>query len=134
MNANERTAKLDVRSRLSTLWILVLFNMVFADIVGFMNPGALEGIMKGQTGFEITQGLLVVFAVLLEIPIAMIFLSRVLNRRASQLANTAAVVLTVLFVIGGRSEHLSYLFFATIEVLSMLLILWFAWTWPKQEA
>ena len=134
MNTNEKTAKLDVRSKLSALWILVVFNMVFADIVGFMNPGALEGIMKGQTGFEITQGLLVVFAVLLEIPIAMILLSRVLNRRANQLANTAAVVLTTLFVIGGRSEHLSYVFFATIEVLSMLLILRFAWTWPKQEA
>ena len=135
MNANERTAKLDVRSKLSTLWILVLFNMIFADIVGFMNPGALERIIRGEeAAFEITQGLLVVFAVLLEIPIAMILLSRVLNRRANQLANTAAVVLTILFVIGARSEYLSYLFFATVEVVSMLLILWFAWTWPKQEA
>jgi Sec-independent protein secretion pathway component TatC len=134
MNTNDRTAKFDVRSKLSTLWILVMFNMIFADVIGFMNPGALEEIMKGETGFEITQGLLVVFAVLVEIPIAMVLLSRVLNRRANQLANSAAVVLTTLFVIGGRSEHLSYLFFATIEVLSMLLILWFAWSWPKQEA
>ena len=125
---------MDVRSKLSTLWIVVLFNMVFADIVGFMNPGALESIIAGQTGFQITQGLLVVFAVLLEIPIVMIYLSRALNRRASQLANTGAVVLTVVFVIGGRSEHLSYLFFATVEVVAMLLILWFAWAWPKQEA
>src|SRR4030067_1957865 len=99
MNTNEKPAKLDVRSKLSTLWILVMFNMVFADVVGFMNPGALEAIMKGETGFTITQGLLVVFAVFLEIPIAMIFLSRVLNRRANQLANSAAVVLTILFVI-----------------------------------
>src|SRR3989304_3612950 len=106
MNTNEKPAKLDVRSKLSTLWILVMFNMVFADVVGFMNPGALEEIMKGQTGFEITQALLVAFAVLLEIPIAMIFLSRVLNRRPSQLANTAVVVLTILFVIGGGSETL----------------------------
>ena len=135
MNANERIARLDVRSKLSTLCILVLFNMVFADVVGFMNPGALERIIGGEeAAFEITQGLLVVFAVLLEIPIAMILLSRVLNRRANQLANTAAVVLTILFVIGGRSEYLSYLFFATMEVVFMLLILWFAWTWPKQEA
>lgn len=135
MNEKERTAKLDVRSKLSTLWILVLFNMVFADIVGFMNPGALERIIGGEeAAFEITQGLLVVFAVLLEIPIGMILLSRVLNRRANRLANTAAVVLTILFVIGARSEYLSYLFFATVEVVSMLLILWFAWTWPKQEA
>ena len=134
MNTIEKTAKLDVRSKLSTLWILVLFNMVFADIVGFMNPGALEGIMTGATGFEITQGLLLVFAVLLEIPIAMIFLSRALNRKANQLANSVAVVLTALFVIVGGRVYLSYLFFATIEVVSMLLILWFAWTWPKQDA
>ena len=54
MNTNEKTAKLDVRSKLSTLWILVMFNMAFADIIGFMNPGALETIVKGATGFEIT--------------------------------------------------------------------------------
>ena len=61
MNTSEKTAKFDVGSKLSTLWILVLFNMVFADIVGFMNPGALEGIMRGATGFEITQELLFCF-------------------------------------------------------------------------
>jgi hypothetical protein len=44
-----------------------------------MNPGVLENIMKGAVGVEITQELLLVFSVLLEIPIAMIFLSRVLK-------------------------------------------------------
>jgi Sec-independent protein secretion pathway component TatC len=134
MNTIEKTARFDVRSKLSTLWIVVLFNMVFADIVGFMNPGALEGIMRGATGFEITQGLLVVFAVLLEIPIAMIFLSRVLPRRANQWANTAAAVITILFVIVGRSNYLSYFFFAAVEVALMLLFVWYAWTWHKEEA
>ncbi|MCB0204557.1 MAG: hypothetical protein KDH89_07035 [Anaerolineae bacterium] len=134
MNTNEKTAKFDVRSKLSTLWILVMFNMVFADVVGFMNPGSLEKIITGDTGFEVTQGLLLVFAVLIEIPIAMIYLSRALNRRANQLVNTAAVVLTVLFIVGGGSSYLSYLFFASVEIVLMLLILWFAWTWPKQEA
>lgn len=134
MNTNEKTAKFDVRSKLSTLWILVMFNMVFADVVGFMNPGALEKIITGDTGFEVTQGLLLIFAVLIEIPIAMIYLSRALNRRANQLVNTAAVVLTVLFIVGGGSSYLSYLFFAIVEIVLMLSILWFAWTWPKQEA
>ncbi len=118
---------------LSVLWIFVLFNMVFAEFVGFMTPGALEAIMAGATGFEITQGLLLVFAMLLEIPIAMIILSRVLNRRANQFVNTVAVVLTILFVLAGGSSYLSYLFFATIEVVTMLLVLRVAWTWPKAE-
>jgi Sec-independent protein secretion pathway component TatC len=134
MNTSEKTAVFDVRSKISTLWIVVLFNMVFADIVGCMNPGALEGIMRGETGFEITQGLLLVFAVLLEIPIAMIFLSRVLPRKANQWANTIAAVITALFVIVGRSNHLSYFFFAAIEIASMVLIVLYAWTWHKEEA
>jgi hypothetical protein len=134
MNTIEKTARLDVRSKISTLWIVVLFNMVFADIVGFMNPGALEGIMRGATGFQITQGLLVVFAVLLEIPIAMIFLSRALTRRANQWANSVAAVVTILFVIVGRSNYLSYSFFAAIETALMLLIVWYTWTWHKEEA
>jgi len=37
----------DIRERLSHLWIFVLFNMIFADILGFMNPGDLEAILNG---------------------------------------------------------------------------------------
>lgn len=123
-----------MKVKLSTLWVFVMFNMVFADIVGFMNPGALEKIMTGAVGFEITQELLLVFSILLEIPIAMIFLSRVLKYRANRWANIVAGVITILFVIGGGSTYLSYIFFATVEVVCMLLIVWYAWKWPKQEA
>ena len=125
---------MDMNVKLSTLWIVVMFNMVFADIVGFMNPGALEDIMTGAVGMEITQEVLLVFSVLLEIPIAMILLSRVLKYRANRRANIVAGVITILFVIGGGSTYLSYLFFATIEVLCMLLIIWYAWNWTPQEA
>lgn len=134
MNTLEKTAKMDMKVKLSTLWIVVMFNMVFADIVGFMNPGALEEIMTGAVGFEITQELLLVFSILLEIPIAMILLSRVLKYRANRRANIVAGIITILFVIGGGSTYLSYIFFATIEVVCLLLIIWYAWNWPKQEA
>jgi len=129
MNTNEKTPKMDMKVKLSTLWIFVMFNMVFADIVGFMNPGALEEIITGAVGFEITQELLLVFSILLEIPIAMILLSRVLKYRANRRANIAAGVITILFVIGAGSAYLSYIFFATIEVVCMLLIVWYAWNW-----
>jgi Sec-independent protein secretion pathway component TatC len=134
MNTNDKTAKMDMKVKLSTLWIFVMFNMVFADIVGFMNPGALKDIMTGAVGLEITQELLLVFSILLEIPIAMILLSRILKYRANRWANIVAGVITILFVIGGGSTYLSYIFFATVEVACMVLIIWYAWNWPKQEA
>lgn len=116
---------MDMKSKLSTLWIFVMFNMVFADIVGFLNPGTLEEMMA----MEPSQGFLLVFSILLEIPIAMIVLSRILEYKANRWANIIAGAITILWVIGGGNASVSYIFFATIEVACMLLIIWYAWTW-----
>ena len=117
----------DMRTRLSTLWVVVMFNMVFADILTFTKPGALEELWAGQAGVQITDGLLLVFAVLLEIPIAMIVLSRILKPEANRWANTAAAVITTLFVVGGGSIDSHYLFFAAVEIACMALIVWSVW-------
>jgi hypothetical protein len=118
----------DMGTRISTLWIVVMFNMAFADIVGFIQPGALEGV-AGPGGVQITQGLLLVFALLLEIPLAMIFLSRILKPGANRWANTVAAVITSVFVVGGGSMELPfYAFFAIVEVACMALIVWSVWS------
>ena len=114
-------------TKLSTLWVVVMFNMVFADILTFIKPGALQELWAGQAGVHITPGLLLVFAVLLEISIAMIWLSRILKPEANRWANTAAAVITTLFVVGGGSIDLHYVFFASVEVACMALIVRFVW-------
>jgi len=124
----------DIKVRLSTLWVVVLFNMVFADIVGFMTPGELEKIIAGDVGIQITQELLLLFSLLLEIPIAMVFLSRVLTRQVNRWTNILAAIITIMFVIGGGSSYLSYLFFASVEVVCLLAIVWFSWRWADEEA
>jgi hypothetical protein len=131
MNTSKKTTGMeDMKIKLSTLWVFVMFNMVFADIVGFLNPGALEEMIAMKPA----QGLLLVFSILLEIPIAMIVLSRLLKYRANRWANIIAGVITILYVIGGGNTSVSYIFFATIEVACMLLIVWYAWKWTEQEA
>ena len=123
----------DNRTRLSTLWVVVMFNMVFADILTFIKPGALQELWAGQAGVQITPGLLLVFAVLLEIPIAMIFVSRILKPEANRWANTAAAVITTLFVVGGGSIDLHYVFFATVEIACMALIVRSVWAQRASE-
>lgn len=45
----------DRKVMLSTLWVVVMINMIFADILSFMIPGALEEIMTGSAApFPIT--------------------------------------------------------------------------------
>jgi hypothetical protein len=125
---------MNIREKLSTLWIVVMFCMTFADIVGFMTPGALEEIInQSAASFPITQEIMLVFSVLLAIPIVMIYLSRVLKYPANRWANIIAGVVTILFVTGLGSADLSYIFFAAIEVVCMLLIIWSAWKWSEQE-
>jgi len=120
----------DIKVRLSTLWIFVMFNMVFADIVGLLNPGTLEEMMAMKPA----QGVLLVFSILLEIPIAMIVLSRLLRHKANRWANIVAGAVTILWVIGGGNMSISYMFFATVEVASMVLIIWYAWKWTEYES
>lgn len=124
----------NVGTRISTLWIVVLFNMIYADILAFEVPGFMQKLWAGEMGVEITPTVLLVFAVLLEIPIGMIFLSRVLKPAANRWVNTAAAVVTAAFVVGGGTTYLHAIFFAAVEVACLALIVWSVWAKRRSEA
>ena len=124
----------NVGTRISTLWIVVMFNMIYADILAFEIPGFMQKLWAGEMGVHITPALLLVFAVLLEIPIAMIFLSRILKPVANRWANTVAAVVTAAFVIGGGTAYLHAVFFAAVEVACLALIVWSVWARRSSEA
>ena len=131
MNANETTVKMDMKVKFSLLWIVVMFNVVMADIFGF----GLELMSGPQTQeFQASQVQMLIFAVIMEIPIAMIFLSRVLKYGVNRWANIIASVITIAFVILGGSAELHYYFFAAVEIVCILLIIVYAWKWSHQEA
>jgi hypothetical protein len=113
----------DVKLKIILLWVVISIDMIFADIFSFMF----------LTEFPVTQEMMLVMAMILEIPIAMIFLSWVLKDKANRLANIIASAITIPFIIAGGSEFLHYYFFATIEIVCIALIIWYAWKWPKQE-
>jgi hypothetical protein len=130
---------MNMKEKLSLLWIFALLNYIYADIHSFIDPATLKQIMTGYVGsFHITQGFLLGSAILIETAIAMILLSRVLKYRANRWANmiagvihTAAVSASI-FV--GEAPALYYVFFGTIEIVCTLLIVWYAWKWPNPEA
>jgi len=126
---------MDIKAKLSLLWIFVTVNYIFCDVFTLMYPEGLKQIMSGTVGsVELTQGFLLMFAVIMEIPMVMIVLSRVLKYRPNRLANIAAgMILTLiqawsLFV---DVPTLHYVFFSVIEISTTLLIVWLAWKWSK---
>jgi hypothetical protein len=140
---NKITEMKDRKVILSTLWIFAMFNYVYADILTlYFNPvlqkEATKQLLSGHVGsLQITQGFVLVGAVLMETAIAMVLLSRVLKYRANRWANifvgviqTASVAWTLT---GPLYSNLFYAFFATIEIACTLFIVWYAWTWPHPE-
>jgi len=133
-----KDVQIDVKIKLSALWIVLMFCYTYADILGFYAPGNLEELISGEiAGIQMNQGMLFGSAILMAIPSVMIFLPLILKARANRLANIIAgivymVVLVSTFFTGRNPAY--YLFFAALKAILLGLILWFAWKWPKTEA
>jgi len=123
------TSDKDARARLSWMWVFVMLNMIFADILTFMKADVLKQFMEGRAEqVVITPEFLLLAAVVTEIPIAMVVLSQLLPERANRWTNMVAAVLTVAYVWGGgllTAPH--YIFFAGVQTAACLYIAWFAW-------
>jgi hypothetical protein len=119
----------DLRARLSTLWIVVMLNMIYADILSFLRPELLRGLMTTgyAEGVRVTTPLLVASAIMVEIPIVMVWLARTANPTLNRRASFVAIPLTVAFIIGGGSTSPHYLFLATIELVCLAAILRHVW-------
>ncbi len=124
----------DAKLAMSTLWIVIMFNMIFADVLTLFIQDNLLEIIDGTTPVEITPMLMFYMALIIEIPIIMIFLSRFLKYRLNRILNIIAATITILFVIGGWSMDPHYLAFAVVEVLAALVIIKTAWQWSEKEA
>src|SRR5512135_184938 len=81
---------------LSTLWIFAVLNYIYADIYSLsfnpvLQPDVAKRFAEGYAGgIQITQGFVLVTAILMESAIAMVLLSRVLPYRANRWANILA--------------------------------------------
>ena len=120
---------------LSIIWVFVLMNMIYADIFNTMKPSYLAELEYVSSAFP--EGLILLFAIFMEIPIIMIPLAGLLDRKHNRLAHYIAVPLSILWVVVpsilSSGTPMSYLFFATIEVIAMLLSLYVAWSWPAEK-
>ena len=128
------TKKIDTKVLLSTLWIVVMINMLKADILSLNIPGAAEEVARtsASAGASIPQ-LMLIGAIMGQLGIAMIVLSRVLKHGINRWANIVVGIVTIAYIWGGMASYPHYIFIATVETLCLLLIIGFAWTWRNVE-
>lgn len=128
------TGRIDVKVLLSTLWIVVMINMLKADILSLNIPDAAEEVARtaASTGASIPQ-LMLGAAIMGQLAIAMIVLSRVLNYGINRWVNIVVGIITIAYIWGGMASYPHYLFIAGVETLCLLLIIWNAWKWRNVE-
>lgn len=126
-----------LRSKLSTVWIVATLNYLYCDVVTLMDPALLKQFLAGDIGsVRISQGFLLGAGILVEIPIAMVLLSRILGDRRNRIANlVAGTTMTAVQVLSlaVKTPALYYIFFSVIEIACTSAIVWYAWKWRSDE-
>jgi cyanate permease len=102
-----------------------------------MDKDLLNGFLSGSVnGLSITQGFLLGAAVLVEIPMIMVLLSRILRYKANRVANLVAAAIMTIVQIGtlfmGRST-MYYWFCSVFEIAATASIFYIAWRWRETE-
>lgn len=141
MDSNKKTTelediKINVKLKISALWIAMMFIFAYVDIFGFFRQDIIDGIMVGKVAtFQINQVFLFLTTLYIVIASIMVFLSLVLKPNVNRWTNIIVSVLYIVTILGScMGETWAYYIFGSIlECLLLLMIILYAWKWPKQE-
>jgi hypothetical protein len=130
MNTIKSTTGIDPRVKLSLLWIFVIINMAYADILSLMDPASIiRGIMVGN---PLPAGGLLAGAIVMETSFVMVILPWILNYKVNRWVSAVIGAFMILQIVNG-GHGLYYVFFETVEVACIALIIWFSWKWTNPE-
>jgi hypothetical protein len=125
--------RVPTRTKLSALWIATMFLYVYVDIVGFYEPGTIDGILAGRVWtLDITPAWALGALILMAVPILMVALSVVLPAGAARWTNLVVAPLFVVVSLGNAigETWLYYWVGAVVEAALLLLVVRYAWAWP----
>jgi len=144
MNSNKKTrraledVKVNVKVKLSVLWIALMFFYLYNDVLSFFRRDIVEEVLSGEMGgMQIGQTFLFGAAILMAIPIFMVFLSVSLPARANRWTNIIVGIFHVIVLLATQlvpgETWVNYRLYEILEAVFIALIVWTAWRWPKQE-
>jgi len=122
----------DRRLTLSVLWVFVLFNYLYADIlILVLRPGAYEAVVARMSP-ALMLGVTLFFELFLAMPLLAWVLGHAANRWVNILTGVAGT-LWVATTVGPRQPP-AYLAICAVEMIATAFIAWYAWTWRTPEA
>lgn len=121
-----------IRIKLSGLWVALMLTYLLGDVLRIFSGDFAAGEVSG---LEITQTMYLGMAVLMVIPILMVFLSLTLPPKANRWANIILAIFFFIFNLIGLPTYPSAYdqFLIVVGLVFNLLTVLYAWKWPKKE-
>ena len=118
----------DVQIRLSGLWVALMLTYLLGDVLRIFSGDFKEGEIGG---LKVTQAMWLGIAILMVIPIVMVFLSLTLKNPANRWANIiVAIVFFAFNLIGLPTYPSAYDKFLIVVGLGFnVATVWYAWRW-----
>lgn len=123
----------DIRLRLSALWIAMLFIFAYVDLFSLYRPDVRADLENEKIFvFDINQTFLFGVTLYIIIPSLMVYLTLVMGRHLSRIVNMTAAAIYALTIVGSAVGEWNYFILGSIvEALLLAVVVHHAWTWPQ---
>jgi hypothetical protein len=118
----------DTRITLSGLWVALMLTYLLGDVLRIFAGDSESGKIAG--GFQPTQGMWLLIAGIMLIPIVMVVLTLTLKYPAIRWANIIVAIFFVVFNLFGLPYKGAYdNFLIIVSFVFNALTVWYAWNW-----
>jgi hypothetical protein len=117
-----------VRIKLSGLWVALMLTYLLGDVLRIFSGDFQAGQVSGM---QVTQAMYLALAILLVLPIFMVFLSLTVRYPVIRWANIVVAILLFGFNLIGLPTYPSLYdkFLIVIGLVFNVLTVWYAWRW-----
>ena len=118
----------EIKIKLAALWVVLMLTYLLGDVMRIFSGDFSAGEIGGM---QITQVMYLGMAVLMVIPIVMVFLSLTLNHPVNRWANLIVAIFFLIFNLIGLPTYPSAYdkFLIVIGLVFNVLTVWYAWKW-----
>jgi hypothetical protein len=130
--------KINIKIKLSILWTSLMSLYIYGDYFELYAPDKVQKLIDGN-GILDSPTKLLLASIMLAIPSLMIFLSILLKPEINRWLNIIFGFFFTLLVIAVASTALYkwytfYVLYAILEATLTIMIVYYAWKWPKKVA
>jgi len=125
----------DVRIRISALWVAMLFIFAYVDLFSLYRPDFRADLAEGKVFvFDVNQTFLLFVTAYIIIPSVLVYLSLVLRRPVNRAVNLVAAAIYGITIVGSAVGEWNYFILGSaVEAVLLAVLARHAWLWSEQD-